>query len=43
MLNEVRNSVLKRTVQSLIYIPHFLSWVLIYGLTFLMFSQSEGW
>jgi putative aldouronate transport system permease protein len=42
MLNEVRNSVLKRTVQSLIYIPHFLSWVLIYGLTFLMFSQSEG-
>lgn len=42
MMNEVRNSILKRTVQSLIYIPHFLSWVLIYGLTFLMFSQSEG-
>ncbi|MGM1047853.1 ABC transporter permease [Paenibacillus uliginis] len=42
MLNEVRNSIVKRTVQSLIYIPHFLSWVLIYGLTFLMFSQSEG-
>ncbi|UNK21373.1 ABC transporter permease subunit [Paenibacillus sp. N3/727] len=42
MLNEVRNAIVKRTVQSLIYIPHFLSWVLIYGLTFLMFSQSEG-
>jgi putative aldouronate transport system permease protein len=42
MLNEVRSLIMKRTVQSLIYIPHFLSWVLIYGLTFLMFSQSEG-
>ncbi|MCJ8012140.1 sugar ABC transporter permease [Paenibacillus sp. KQZ6P-2] len=42
MLNEVRNMFLKRTMQSLIYIPHFLSWVLIYGLTYLMFSQSEG-
>ncbi|TQR43523.1 ABC transporter permease [Paenibacillus popilliae] len=42
MLNEVRHSIVKRTVQSLIYIPHFLSWVLISGLTFLMFSQSEG-
>lgn len=42
MLNEVRHQLMKRTVQSLIYIPHFLSWVLIYGLTYLMFSQSEG-
>ncbi|MBE9914663.1 sugar ABC transporter permease [Paenibacillus donghaensis] len=42
MMNEVRNQIAKRTVQSLIYIPHFLSWVLIYGLTYLMFSQSEG-
>ncbi|WP_169090663.1 ABC transporter permease [Paenibacillus sp. PL91] len=42
MMNEVRNQVMKRMVQSLIYIPHFLSWVLIYGLTYLMFSQSEG-
>ncbi|GIO89003.1 sugar ABC transporter permease [Paenibacillus sp. FSL K6-1566] len=42
MLNEVRSSLYKRTIQSLVYIPHFLSWVLIYGLTYLMFSQSEG-
>ncbi|MFX3635900.1 MAG: ABC transporter permease [Candidatus Pristimantibacillus sp.] len=42
MMNEVRSQIMKRTVQSLIYIPHFLSWVLIYGLTYLMFSQSEG-
>jgi len=42
MMNEVRNQIMKRSVQSLIYIPHFLSWVLIYGLTYLMFSQSEG-
>lgn len=42
MMNEVRSQLMKRMVQSLIYIPHFLSWVLIYGLTYLMFSQSEG-
>jgi putative aldouronate transport system permease protein len=29
-------------VQTVIYIPHFLSWVLISGLTYLMLSQSEG-
>lgn len=42
LLNEVRNSIYKRVIQSLVYIPHFLSWVLIYGLTYLIFSQSEG-
>lgn len=42
MLNELRSMALKRFVQTVIYIPHFLSWVLIAGLTFLMLSQSEG-
>lgn len=42
MLNELRGMAFKRFVQTVIYIPHFLSWVLIAGLTFLMLSQSEG-
>ncbi|MCR8643071.1 ABC transporter permease subunit [Paenibacillus sp. N1-5-1-14] len=42
MLNELKNMVFKRFVQSIIYIPHFLSWVIIYGLTYLMLSKSEG-
>ncbi|NQX60725.1 ABC transporter permease [Paenibacillus qinlingensis] len=42
MLNEVRNEVFKRTIQSIVYLPHFLSWVIIAGLTFTMFATGEG-
>jgi putative aldouronate transport system permease protein len=42
MLNELRSEAYKRVVQSIIYLPHFLSWVIIFSLTFLMLSQSEG-
>ncbi|MEK3888773.1 ABC transporter permease [Bacillus sp. FSL K6-3431] len=42
LLNELRHIVYKRTIQSIIYLPHFLSWVIIASLTFLMFSRSEG-
>ncbi|MDF2663605.1 MAG: sugar transporter permease [Paenibacillus sp.] len=42
MLNELRSMAYKRIVQTVVYIPHFLSWVLISGLTYLMLSQSEG-
>jgi putative aldouronate transport system permease protein len=42
MLNEVRVEAYKRIVQSIIYLPHFLSWVIIAGITFLLFSQQEG-
>ncbi|ULL18437.1 sugar ABC transporter permease [Paenibacillus sp. H1-7] len=42
LLNELRSMLFKRIVQTIIYLPHFLSWVIIIGLTFLMMSQSEG-
>lgn len=42
MLNEVKKQVYKKWVQSIVYLPHFLSWVIIVGISFLMFSQSEG-
>ncbi|MCR8631210.1 ABC transporter permease [Paenibacillus radicis (ex Xue et al. 2023)] len=42
MLNEVRNAVYKRLIQSIVYLPHFLSWVIIAGLTFLLFAKGEG-
>ncbi|WP_226529933.1 ABC transporter permease [Metabacillus niabensis] len=42
MLNELKSQFYKRTVQSIIYLPHFLSWVIIATLTFMMLSQSEG-
>lgn len=41
-LNEVRSLVYKRVLQSVIYLPHFFSWVIIVGITFLMLSKGEG-
>ncbi|PYI52620.1 ABC transporter permease [Paenibacillus flagellatus] len=41
MLNEVRNQVYKRVVQSIIYLPHFLSWVVVVGI-WIIFFRGEG-
>lgn len=42
MLNELRVRVVKRSVQSLIYIPHFLSWTIVASLTYVLFSADFG-
>lgn len=42
MLNELRSMVYKKIVQSIVYLPHFLSWVLIVGISFLLLAQGEG-
>jgi putative aldouronate transport system permease protein len=42
LLNEVNNQFFKRVIQSVIYLPHFLSWVIIAGISFLLLSQSSG-
>lgn len=42
MLNEVRLRFVKRAVQSLIYIPHFLSWTIVASLTYLLFALNIG-
>lgn len=42
MLNEVRIQVFKRTVQTLIYIPHFLSWVIIASVSYVMLTMDGG-
>ena len=42
MLNEVRNQTYKRATQSLMYIPHFFSWVVLGGVVVSIFSPSEG-
>jgi putative aldouronate transport system permease protein len=41
MLNEVRNQVYKRVVQSVIYLPHFMSWVVVVGI-WIIFFRGEG-
>lgn len=40
LLNEVRVSWLKRGTQTLIYLPHFLSWVVVYGIFYDLLGTS---
>ena len=42
LLNEVRNRVFKKAVQTITYLPHFLSWVVVYGIIHALFSESSG-
>ena len=42
LLVEVRNRRYKQTVQSIVYLPHFLSWVVISGIFITMLSVKEG-
>ena len=42
LLDMIRRSVVKRTIQTLIYIPHFLSWVILSGILIDILSPSEG-
>ncbi|WP_409341879.1 ABC transporter permease [Paenibacillus sp. MBLB4367] len=42
MLNELLGSAFKRVIQTIIYFPHFLSWVVLGGIMFTLFSTKSG-
>nr|WP_230986741.1 ABC transporter permease subunit [Cohnella fermenti] len=42
LLNEVRKEAIKRSIQTLIYLPHFLSWVILSGILVDILSPNEG-
>jgi len=42
LLNEVRSLVFKKTIQTVVYLPYFLSWVVIAGLVINFLSPSTG-
>lgn len=42
MLNEVKRMAFKRVVQTLTYLPHFISWVIVSGLVFSILSMESG-
>jgi putative aldouronate transport system permease protein len=42
LLNEVRKNAFKRMVQTLVYLPHFLSWVILGGILIDLLSPSNG-
>lgn len=42
MLNAVRRKTLKNVIQTIVYLPHFVSWVVIAGLIFSLFDTVTG-
>ncbi|MDR6879463.1 putative aldouronate transport system permease protein [Bacillus sp. 3255] len=42
MLNEVKHAVYKKTMQTLTYLPHFISWVIVSGLVFSILAVDGG-
>lgn len=42
MLNEVRNRYFKAGIQTLIYIPHFMSWVIIVSISYVFLNVDGG-
>ena len=42
LLDQIRNGGIKRTIQTIIYIPYFLSWVILSGILIDLLSPSTG-
>ncbi|MDQ1908993.1 ABC transporter permease subunit [Paenibacillus sp. GD4] len=42
LLNEVRIGFVKRSIQTLVYLPHFLSWIILGGILIDILSPSKG-
>lgn len=42
LINEVNNTAFKRTVQTIAYLPHFISWVVIASLASSLLSPTDG-
>lgn len=42
VLNELKYKRFKRVTQTIAYMPHFLSWVIIYGMALYLFAPTDG-
>ena len=42
MLNEARSAGFKKLSQSILYLPHFISWVVVAGIATNLFAQTDG-
>lgn len=42
MINEIRSSWFKKGVQTAVFLPHFLNWVIVGGIIMTIFSQENG-
>ncbi|MBO2944378.1 sugar ABC transporter permease [Paenibacillus sp. F411] len=42
LLNEVRRAMFRRSIQTLVYMPHFLSWVVVVAITTILLGSQDG-
>src|SRR5690625_1346987 len=42
MLNEIRGRFLRKSIQTLIYLPHFMSWVVIVSISYVLLTLDGG-
>lgn len=42
LFNELKKIVFKRTVQTIVYLPHFLSWTIVFGFVYMILSVQTG-
>lgn len=42
LLNELRMQRFKRVVQTIVYLPHFLSWTIVFGFVYMLLSVQTG-
>lgn len=42
LLNELSGKVFKRFIQTALYIPHFISWIVVVGISYTMLSPQNG-
>ncbi|MHA7964638.1 ABC transporter permease [Paenibacillus sp. CAU 1782] len=42
MINEIRSSWFKKSVQTAVFLPHFLNWVIVGGIIITIFAQENG-
>src|SRR5699024_7522417 len=42
LMNEIRINMYKRTVQTFVYVPHFMSWVIIASISYVFLTTSGG-
>lgn len=42
MLNELRGRVFKRSIQSIVYLPHFMSWVIVVSIFYVLLTTDGG-
>jgi putative aldouronate transport system permease protein len=39
-LNEIQSRIFKRTIQTMIYVPHFVSWVIVASISFMVLNST---